>query len=48
MIGLLLIALLLVLLFGALGYAISPLFFILVLVAVIALAASGGRYYGRW
>jgi hypothetical protein len=41
----LLIALLLILLFGGLGVAISPLFFILLaLVLIIALA---GGYYGR-
>ena len=42
MIGLLLLVLLLVLLFGALGVALSPLFFIL-LVAVLLIAGVGGR-----
>jgi hypothetical protein len=45
MIGLLLVGLLLILLFGGLGVAVSPLFFIL-LVLVVLLALSGG-YYGR-
>jgi len=45
MIGLLLVALLFILLFGGLGVAVSPLFFIL-LVVVLALALGGG-YYGR-
>ena len=44
MVSLLLLVLLLVLLFGALGVAISPLFFIL-LVAVLLIAGTGGR---RW
>lgn len=43
MIGLLVVGLLLILLFGGLGLAISPLFFIL-LVVVLAL---GGGLYGR-
>jgi hypothetical protein len=47
MIGLLLVALLLVVLFGGLGYAISPLFFIL-LAAVLLLSVVGwGRYHYR-
>ena len=46
--GLLLLVLLLVLLFGALGVAISPLFFIL-LVAVLLIAGTGGRRWSsRW
>jgi hypothetical protein len=45
MISLLLLVLLLVLLFSALGVAISPLFFIL-LVAVLLIAGFGGR--SRW
>lgn len=45
MIGLLLIGLLLILLFGGLGVAVSPLFFIL-LVVVLVLALGGG-FYGR-
>jgi len=48
MVGLLLLVLLLVLLFGALGVAISPLFFIL-LVAVLLIAGTGGRRWSsRW
>lgn len=48
MVGILLLVLLLALLFGALGYAISPLFFIL-LVAVLLLAGTGGYYRrSRW
>ena len=39
MIGLLLVGLLLILLFGALGFAISPLFFIL-LVLILVVAAT--------
>lgn len=45
MIGLLLVGLLLILLFGALGFAISPLFFIL-LVLILIVAGTGG-YFGR-
>jgi len=45
MIGLLLIALLLVLLFGGLGTYVSPLFFV-VLLLVLALGV-GGAYSGR-
>ena len=45
MIGLLLVGLLLILVFGALGFAISPLFFIL-LVLILIVAASRG-YFGR-
>jgi hypothetical protein len=45
MIGLLLVGLLLILLFGALGIAISPLFFIL-LVLILVVAATRG-YSGR-
>jgi hypothetical protein len=45
MITLLVLALLLILLFGGLGVAVSPLFFILLLV-VLFLALSGG-FYGR-
>jgi hypothetical protein len=43
-IGLLLVALLLVLLFGGLGVAISPLFFILIAVVLIAALFGGSRY----
>ena len=45
MIGLLLIGLLLILLFGALGFAISPLFFLLLV--LILLAAATNAYLGR-
>ena len=45
MLALLLIALLFILLFGGLGVAVSPLFFI-ALVVVLVLALYGG-YYGR-
>jgi hypothetical protein len=47
MIGILLLVLLLALLFGGLGYAVSPLFFLL-LVAVLLLAGTGGYYRSRW
>jgi len=43
--ALLALAVLLVLLFGGLGVAVSPLFFILVVLLVIL--ALGGGYYGR-
>ena len=48
MLSILLIVLLMVLLFGALGLAVSPWFFVL-LVAALVLAASGsyGGYRGR-
>jgi len=45
MIGLLLLCLLLVLLFGGLGLTVSPLFFVLVIVLILALgrvATTGG------
>ncbi|HLF09277.1 MAG TPA: hydrophobic protein [Dehalococcoidia bacterium] len=45
MLALLLIALLFIVLFGGLGVAVSPLFFI-ALVVVLLLALSGG-YWGR-
>jgi len=45
MIGLLLVGLLLILLFGALGFAISPLFFILLVLILLAAATNG--YLGR-
>jgi len=45
MIGLLLVGLLLILLFGALGFAISPLFFILLVLILLAVATNG--YFGR-
>lgn len=47
MIGILLLILLLVLLFGSLGMTISPWFFIL-LVAVLVLAGGGYSYRSRW
>ena len=46
MIGILLLVLLLAVLFGALGVAVSPLFFIL-LVAVLLVAGGGYGYRGR-
>jgi hypothetical protein len=46
MVALLLIALLFILLFGGLGLAVSPLFFIL-LVVVAVLALGGGYGYRR-
>lgn len=45
MIGLLLVGLLLILLFGALGFAISPLFFILLVLILIVAGMSG--YFRR-
>ena len=45
MLALLLIALLFILLFGGLGVAVSPLFF--VALAVVLLLALYGGYYGR-
>ncbi len=45
MIGLLLVCLLLVLLFGGLGIAVSPLFFLLVVVLILAFGYGG--YYRR-
>jgi hypothetical protein len=48
MLALLLIALLFIVLFGGLGVAVSPLFFLL-LVIVLVVALSGGLYgRGRW
>jgi hypothetical protein len=46
MLGLLLLALLLILLFGALGFYISPLFLI-ILAVVLVIAVGGGMYSGR-
>jgi hypothetical protein len=46
MIALLLLALLFILLFGGLGYAVSPLFFILLIILILAL--GGGYGYRRW
>ena len=45
MIGLLLVGLLLILLFGALGFAISPLFFLLLVLILLAVATNA--YLGR-
>ena len=48
MLALVLIALLFIVLFGGLGVAVSPLFFLLLLVVLVA-ALSGGFYgRGRW
>jgi hypothetical protein len=47
MVGILILTLLLVLLFAALGVTISPLFFVL-LVAVLLLTGSGRIYSRRW
>ena len=47
MIGILLLVLLLVLLFGSLGMTVSPWFFI-VLVTVLVLTGGGYGYRGRW
>ena len=46
MIGLLLLAVLFILLFGGMGFYISPLFFIL-LVIVLILSLGGGYRYRR-
>jgi hypothetical protein len=45
MIGLLLVCLLLVLLFGGMGLAVSPLFFLLVVLLILAFGWGG--YYRR-
>ena len=47
MIGLLLACLLLVLLFGGLGVAVSPLFFLLVVVLILAFGWGGFSRRGR-
>jgi hypothetical protein len=47
MIGLLLACLLLVLLFGGMGLAVSPLFFILVIVLILAMGSGGFYRRGR-
>ena len=47
MIGLLLVGLLLLLVFGGLGVAVSPLFFILVVVCILVMAFGGYSYRGR-
>ena len=47
MIAVLLVLLLLVLLFGALGFAVSPMFFLLVVVLILALGWGGYARRGR-
>ena len=47
MLGLLLLGLLFVLLFGGLGLAVSPLFFVLVVVLVLAVGYGGLNMRGR-
>ena len=47
MIGLLLVCLLLVLLFGVLGIAVSPLFFILVVILILVFGWGGYARRGR-
>ena len=47
MLGILMVVLLMALLFGVLGYTVSPLFFLMV-VAVLLLAGTGGYYRSRW
>ena len=47
MLGLLLLGLLFVLLFGGLGVAVSPLFFVLVIVLILALGWGGLNVRGR-
>ena len=47
MIGLLLVCLLLVLLFGGLGLAVSPLFFLLVVVLILTVGWGGFYRRGR-
>jgi hypothetical protein len=47
MLGILLLVLLLVLLFGGLGFAVSPWFFLLLL-AVILIAGTSRYGYRRW
>lgn len=47
MIAIIVLVVLLALLFGGLGYAVSPLFFLL-LVAVLLIAATGRYGYHRW
>ena len=47
MIGLLLVCLLLVLVFGGLGLAVSPLFFVLVVVLILAFGWGGYSRRGR-
>lgn len=47
MIALLLIALLFILLFGGLGVAVSPLFFILLVIVLLLALGYGGHGYRR-
>ena len=47
MIGLLLVCLLIVLLFGGLGLAVSPLFFLLLVVLILAMGWGGFYRRGR-
>lgn len=47
MLWLLLVCLLLVLLFGGMGLAVSPLFFILVVILILALGWGGYSRRGR-
>ena len=47
MIGLLLACLVLFLLFAVLGVAVSPLFFLLVVVVILAMGWGGYSYRGR-
>jgi hypothetical protein len=47
MIGILLVCLLLVLLFGGMGVAVSPLFFLLVVVLILAMGWGGYSRRGR-
>jgi hypothetical protein len=47
MIGLILACLVLFLLFAVLGFAVSPLFFLLVVVVILAMGWSGYSYRGR-
>ncbi len=48
MLGLVLIVLLLALLFGGLGYAVSPLFLILLVVLVLVAGGGYGLRGRRW
>lgn len=47
MAGLLLVCLLLILLFGGLGWAVSPLFFLLVIVLILGMGWGGFYRRGR-
>ena len=46
-IGLILVCLVLFLLFAVLGFAVSPLFFLLVVVVILAMGWGGYSYRGR-